>query len=273
MLKKIEKSERFLSKRPHVLRCPICHLEVVLDGSALRCENRHTFNLNKKGYVNFLQQKPDTVHYTRKMFEPRRRLIESGMYLSVLTEIEKEVVSGNLLDVGTGEGTFLHLLCHQGDKYGFDLAKDGIEMATELGISGFLSLSDLTNLPFLDGVFSTILNIFTPSNYREFKRVLADDGVILKVVPDRFYLRELREVYGIPLDYDNRAVIDRFVQEFPNCERKEIKTIFEIPEALRDDFLEMSPLEWAVSKEVKEKAHQAPPCFATIHVVLLIARK
>ncbi len=54
----------------------------------------------------FLQQKPDIEHYTRKMFEPRRRLISSGMYASVLSEIEKEIVKGNLLDVGTGEGTF-----------------------------------------------------------------------------------------------------------------------------------------------------------------------
>ncbi len=35
---------------------------------ALKCENNHTYNLNKKGYVNFLQTKADTEHYTRKMF-------------------------------------------------------------------------------------------------------------------------------------------------------------------------------------------------------------
>lgn len=40
------------------------------------------------------------------MFEPRRRLIQAGMYQNLLTEIQKSFVSGNLLDVGTGEGSF-----------------------------------------------------------------------------------------------------------------------------------------------------------------------
>ncbi|PCS00727.1 Ribosomal RNA large subunit methyltransferase A [Lactococcus fujiensis JCM 16395] len=207
------------------------------------------------------------------MFEPRRRLISSGMYASVLSEIEKEIVKGNLLDVGTGEGTFLDLIPFSGNKFGFDIAKDGIEMATELEIQGFLSLSDLTNLPFADQTFSTILNIFTPSNYHEFKRVMTDDGVVLKIVPDQFYLRELRESYGIPLDYDNHAVVERFKEEFPKRIQKEIRSVFEIPEALRQDFLEMSPLEWAVSSEVKALAHQNPPKTATVHVQLLIGRK
>lgn len=273
MLKKIEKSAGFLKNHEENLRCPLCHEAFTLSGYALICQNRHTFNINKKGFVNFLQQNPDTEHYTRKMFEPRRRLIEAGMYTSVLTEIEKFTLKGSLLDVGTGEGTFLNLLHYEGDKYGFDIAKDGIEMATELDINGFLSLSDLTNLPFADGSFSTILNIFTPSNYREFKRVMADKARVLKIVPDQFYLKELRELYGIPLDYDNSAVVERFKQEFEQTEQIEIHEVFNIPEKLREDFLEMSPLEWSVSEEIKKTAHQNPPHTATVHVQLLIGQK
>ena len=273
MLKKIEKSHLFLTENLENLRCPICHENFVMEGYSLKCAYRHTFNLNKKGYVNFLQQKPDTEHYTRKMFEPRRRLIAAGMYLSALTEIQKALVSGNLLDVGTGEGEFLKILNFDGAKYGFDIAKDGIEMATELDINGFLSLSDLTNLPFADKSFSTILNIFTPSNYREFKRVMADDAVVIKVVPEKFYLRELREAYQLPLDYDNSAVVERFKQEFPNHSEKEIHDVFDLPEELRLDFLEMSPLEWFISPEIKAAAQQNPPRKATIHVKILIGKK
>lgn len=150
MLKKIEKAYLLLEENVEMLRCPICHGKFQLAAYALKCENNHTYNLNKKGYVNFLQTKADTEHYTRKMFEPRRRLIQAGMYQNLLTEIQKSFVSGNLLDVGTGEGSFLELLEGAGAKFAFDIAKDGIEMATELDTESFLSLADLTNLPFAD---------------------------------------------------------------------------------------------------------------------------
>ncbi|WP_312682412.1 putative RNA methyltransferase [Lactococcus taiwanensis] len=273
MLKKIEKSYKLLEENLQLVRCPLCHRPFQLSPYALRCENKHTYNLNKKGYVNFLQTKPDTAHYTRKMFEPRRRLIESGMYQPLLKEIQLILKEGHLIDVGTGEGTFLQELDVKGTKFAFDIAKEGIEMATELEMRSFLSLADLTNLPFADQSFSTVLNIFTPSNYAEFKRVLVPEGVVIKVVPDRYYLQELRNVYGLPIDYENTAVVDRFKAEFSEVEQKELRYTFELPEPLRQDFLSMSPLEWAVSPERKEQARKNPPMRATIHVQLLIGHK
>ncbi|GAB2026618.1 putative RNA methyltransferase [Lactovum odontotermitis] len=272
MLKKIEKARLFLSKHAAALRCPICRENLTLIGNSLVCVSRHTFNLNKKGYVNFLQTAPDTRHYTRKMFEPRRRLIQSGMYDGLLAEIQPYLSGDSLLDVGTGEGSFLQLLQFgTGAKFAFDIAKDGIEMATELDMDSFLSLSDLTNLPFADNSMSTVLNILTPSNYAEFKRVLAADGRLIKVVPDKLYLQELRQVYGLPADHDNSAVIARFAQEFPDFQQHEIYYEFDIPENLRTDFLAMSPLEWAVSEDVKANATQNPPKKATVHLQLLIS--
>lgn len=273
MLKKIEKAYLFLEKNLEVLRCPICQGKFQLEANALKCQNNHTYNLNKKGYVNFLQTKADTEHYTRKMFEPRRRLIQAGMYQHLLTEIQKYFVSGNLLDVGTGEGSFLELLKVDGAKFAFDIAKDGIEMATELEMESFLSLADLTNLPFADESLSVILNIFTPSNYAEFHRVLAESGLVIKIIPDKNYLRELREVYQLPVDYNNQPVLERFREEFPNASQEEIEYQFEIPKNLRHDFLLMSPLEWSVSGERKKFAKENPPKTATIHVQILVGRK
>ena len=274
MLKKIEKVYLLLEKNVNLLGCPICQGKFQLERYALRCESGHTFNLNKKGYVNFLQIKADTEHYTRKMFEPRRRLIQAGMYAPLLSEIQKYFVDGNLLDVGTGEGSFLELLGNiKGEKFAFDIAKDGIEMATELETKSFLSLADLTNLPFADESLSMILNIFTPSNYAEFHRVLAKNGRVIKVVPDRLYLQELRASYGLPIDYDNNAVVERFKAEFPAGEQVEVQYRFDLPEELRTDFLAMSPLEWSISEAKKQEARKHPPKTATVHVQVLIGKK
>ena len=50
MLKKIEKAYVYLEKNLESLSCPLCRASFSLEPYALRCENKHTFNLNKKGY-------------------------------------------------------------------------------------------------------------------------------------------------------------------------------------------------------------------------------
>lgn len=273
MLKKIEKTYLFLEENIRFLTCPLCQSSFTVEKYALTCENRHNFAINKKGYVNFLQTKADTEHYTRKMFEPRRRMIQAGMYSGLLEKMSPYLVNGQLLDIGTGEGSFLQLLDFDGSKFAFDIAKEGIEMATELEFDKFLSLADLTKLPFASQSISSLLNILTPSNYSEFDRVMTEDGVLVKVIPDQYYLAELREIYGLPVDYDNQNVVERFRKEYPDFIEEEVHYKFEIPEDLRSDFLQMSPLEWSISPEIKEKANQNPPQTATIHMKILIGKK
>src|SRR5699024_11433583 len=53
-------------------------------------------------------------------------------------------------------------------------------------------VGDLANTPIGDGSCQVILNIFSPANYMEFKRVLAPNGLVEKVVPRANYLKELR---------------------------------------------------------------------------------
>lgn len=274
MLKKIDKTAEYLAKNIALLRCPLCQKAFRLEKYALICDNRHTYNLNKKGVVNFLTIKPDTTHYTRAMFEPRRKLIQAGMYAPVLAEIQAMLQSGNLLDVGSGEGSFLELLEVDGSKFGFDIALDGVNMATDfMDLQAFFSLSDLTNLPFANSSMATVLNIFTPSNYREFTRVLSSNGQVIKVIPDTYYLQELRTAFGMPVDYDNGDVLRKFAENFPDFEQKEVKYEFVLPESLRQDFLSMSPLEWQVSETEKLEIAKQPPKTATIHVQILQGKK
>lgn len=274
MLKKIDKSALYLGQTLAALRCPLCHTPFKLDNYALICEHRHTYNLNKKGVVNFLSIKPDTSHYTRKMFAPRRQLIQAGMYAPVLQHIQDSLQAGNLLDVGSGEGSFLSLLDVSGNKFGFDIAQDGVNMATDFyDLQAFFSLADLTNLPFANQSMTTILNIFTPSNYREFDRVLAHGGQVIKVIPDRDYLQELRQAFGLPNDYDNHEVLAKFATHFPDFEQKELHYQFDLPLNLQASFLSMSPLEWRISEVAKAEIAQTPPQTATIHVKILQAYK
>lgn len=58
-------------------------------------------------------------------------------------------------------------------------------------------VGDLAESPFRDQSFHIILNQFSPSNYREFKRIVVPNGLVIKVVLRPNYLKELRvALYG-----------------------------------------------------------------------------
>jgi 23S rRNA (guanine745-N1)-methyltransferase len=271
MKKKIDKAADYLRDNPGLLACPICQTAFHLDAYALVCERAHTYNLNKKGYANVLAKKADTEQYTRAMFEPRARMINAGMYQGVLEVIKEHLAPGATLDVGTGEGSFLNLLSPEGPRFGFDIAKDGIEMATNQPIDAFWLLADLTRLPFADSSITNILNIFTPSNYQEFARVLTPgNGRVIKVVPDRYYLQELRQAYGLPVDYDNTKVVEKFQEHYGDVSITEVRYAFPIAETNRRDILRMSPLEWQVPEAKLQALEDNPPTTITVHVKVLV---
>ena len=159
---------------------------------------------------------------------------------------------------------------------GFDISKEGIYLASDYGENVFWCVADLTNLPFQEDRFTTILNIFSPSNYQEFQRVLVDGGQLIKVVPRSGYLKELRAAF-YPEDekkqhYSNQAVVEKFQETFRESERQTLTYVFDIPESCQLSLLEMSPLEWGVSMEIKEKLQKKPLKRITIDLDILIGR-
>lgn len=276
MLKKIDSARNYLEKQYRQFRCPTCHKEFILNGYSLICEENHQFDLSKKGTLYFLSHSIQT-EYNKKMLLHRGKMIRSGMYQPLLDKIiEAMNLTGNTLDVGCGEGSFLSELTRlglAGGKTGFDISKDGIYLASSQPIDAFWCVADLTNLPFNDHSMDTILNIFSPSHYQEFQRVLKQDGTVIKVIPEEGYLKELRAAF-YPDDrekqsYSNEKVLAKFSKEMSVISDERITYTFEIPDVNQLDLLEMSPLEWGVSETVKQKLQKAPLREITIDVRML----
>lgn len=280
MLKKIDKGRQFLLENKGLFRCPLCHTKIETTNNGLVCQQNHHFDLSKKGTLYFLSHAVKT-EYDQGMFEPRRRMIQSGMYQPVLELLAQELPQeADVLDVGCGEGSFLSVLdqLHPLNRaVGFDISKEGVYAATEHPISAFWCVADLTNLPFEDQQFNTILNIFSPSHYQEFQRVLADDGEILKIVPQENYLKELRQAFypdqPEKQQYSNERVVAKFADSLELVGRQRVTYEFEIPEKNQQDLLAMSPLEWQVSPAIKEQLTQDPLKKITIDIELLKGNK
>lgn len=278
MLKKIERGAMFIQTQSDLFRCPTCHQMMHAQEKALVCLEGHRFDVSKKGTLYFLNHQIKT-DYDREMFEHRRKLIVHGMYQPLLDLLQPFCQNQRILDVGCGEGSFLQQLNEQATllpSVGFDISKEGIYLASDYGENVFWCVADLTNLPFQEDRFTTILNIFSPSNYQEFQRVLVDGGQLIKVVPRSGYLKELRAAF-YPEDekkqhYSNQAVVEKFQETFRESERQTLTYVFDIPESCQLSLLEMSPLEWGVSMEIKGKLQKKPLKRITIDLDILIGR-
>lgn len=283
-MKKVERQRAFVQAHRELFRCPVCGkpMQDVVDNS-LVCVNGHHFDFNRHGYLHFLNGAANT-EYGRAMFESRRRLLSAGLFYPIIEEISRLLPSTaqRILDVGTGEGTPLLQLSQLRQNYpdtmiGFDISKPGIILATQLPLTAFFCVADLRQLPFNNDSFDAILELFSPSDYQEFNRVLAPGGQLIKVVPNAEYLVELRRLLynqdEAHQQYDNSQVISLFKHHYPTCKIKRVRYQYTIPVELKAALVEMTPLHWGKNAQQLTTAQLAELTSVTVDVSLLIAQK
>lgn len=254
-MKKIDRAQHFVSQNIALFQCPLCHAPFSrVAGTSVICQNNHVIDFNKHGYLHLLTANGGT-EYDRQMFVDRRQLLAAGLFRPIIEQIAAELPEQPLriLDVGTGEGTPLLQLHEQRQSaddtmMGFDIAKAGIQLATQLPFAGFFCIADLRNLPFRNDQFDLVMELFSPSDYQEFERVLAPGGELIKVIPNANYLVELRHLLYGQADrhyhYDNHRVLDLFRQHYPNATVTPLRYHFPIPDGHQRALIGMTPLHW-----------------------------
>ncbi len=200
----------------HLLRCPLCGGAFLRREGSLVCPNRHTYDIARQGYVNFVPGQKESF-YKKELFESRAKVFEAGVYRPVVERlseaIDRLIPQENpvLLDAGCGEGYYAKAVCPGRDmtRIGFDLSKEAIRLAARGQKMAAFFAADLGRIPVRDGSVDVLLDIFTPANYAEFARVLAPGGLVMKLAPRSGYLKELRALAGDRLrhsEYDGGDV-------------------------------------------------------------------
>lgn len=249
-MKKIEKAQLFLQNHLDVFQCPVCHspFKEITDFQ-LSCQENHHFDLSKKGTLHFLLKLVQS-DYTKEMLLSRQRIAHSGFWYPMLDEVFKQIktTEGVHLDVGCGEGAHSHYLKTRGlsgPTIAFDISKEGIQLGAATYDDLFFLVADLAQSPFSEQSFDTIINILSPSNYKEFKRLLKPGGQVIKVVPGKNYLKELREVSRKDSrEYSNTEVIRKFAEVFPDYTHIPVHYTHTLEDDEIRDFIQMTPLGW-----------------------------
>ena len=218
------KLQRFASAT--AFTCPICQENLTLVEGSLKCNNRHSFDLAKFGYVNLAPQIKQSANYDKENFQNRQQILEAGFYQAILDAISDLLASSEntetILDIGCGEGFYSRKLQeNHPDKtfYAFDISKDSVQIAAKSEPNWAVNwfVGDLARLPIKDASMDILLDIFSPANYGEFRRVLSKDGILIKVIPTENHLKEIRQRVQDQLtnkDYSNQDIKNHFQEHF-----------------------------------------------------------
>ena len=246
------KLQRFASAS--AFACPICQENLTLVESSLKCSNRHSFDLAKFGYVNLAPQIKQSANYNKENFQNRQQILEAGFYQAVLEGISDSLATKpsakTVLDIGCGEGFYSRKLQEVHPEktfYAFDISKDSVQIAAKSEPNWAINwfVGDLAHLPIKDASMDVLLDVFSPANYGEFRRVLSKDGILIKVIPTENHLKEIRQMVQEQLtkkDYSNQDIKEHFQEHF-SIQSSQITSLTKpITAEQRQALLSMTPL-------------------------------
>ena len=258
--------------------CPVCGgpLQLHQSGKSYACQNQHSFDLAKEGYLNLLP-----VQYkhskepgdSKQIMIARREFLEAGFYepmakaVAMMIDADKtESQSMRLLDMGCGEGYYsrkIALYCNHSEQialHGIDIAKFAIAAAAKKQPNARFVVASSNRLPYTDQYFDFVLRVFAPSDDDELKRVLKPSGHLLTVTPGPRHLWQLKEfIYAEVKEHASESLIPLGFERL-SAQRISYK-ITPNPQQ-RIALLQMTPFAWRAN----ESAQQALNSVAVLEI-------
>lgn len=197
-----------------ILCCPVCGKDMLFHEKALRCENGHSFDFAKEGYVNLLRsgKSGDNKGDNKEMARSRRGFLNKGYY-SPLADAVGELAEkystdgGSVLDICCGEGYYTEQLTRRlnRDFYGFDISKNMVRLAGKRKCGASFFVANIASVPVKTGAVKFAFHLFAPFHAEEFSRILADGGVLVTAIPGKRHLFGLKTaLYETPYENDEQ---------------------------------------------------------------------
>lgn len=232
------------------LRCSVCGDPVGVTERTVRCDQGHSFDVAKQGYVNLLHARiPAGTADTAPMVAARVDLLSSGVYLPLADALAKvaseHVENGLVIDAGAGTGYYLaHVLDAVPAAHGLalDVSAVALRRAARAHTRAGAAVWNLWEpWPVADSSASLILNVFAPRNASQFHRVLTADGLLVVATPNPGHLRELGDLV-ISVDGGKDARLeDTLGALFTRVERHEVTQRVTLAPARIRQVVEMGP--------------------------------
>lgn len=276
------------------LICPVCGAHLAQVENTLKCPLAHSFDIAREGYVNLLlmgRKRPRVLGDTREMVRARRGFLERGFYEPLSDAINQRVCDHLtddvddlpvcVADVGCGEGYYIgrlkrYLDSHLGPDnvccFGLDISKEAARLAANRYKDiRFVVASVNRKVLFHGGSVQVLTNVFAPRNAVEFDRVVAQDGVLLVVIPGPGHLANLRsELNLLSMELDKqRRVVEQFAGAFRLTGEYPIAYQISLDGTDLFNLIRMTPNYWHSSKETLDRAKMMGNARTEVDLVIL----
>lgn len=264
--------------------CPICGASLIASERTWCCNNNHSFDVARQGYVNLLTvDKKHSLHPgdTKEMVAARRAFLDSGTYLPIaekLCSLMKECCpsAGTILDAGCGEGYYLSQLGKafpSAELWGLDISKDAVRFAAGRDKRTSWLTATAAELPFSAGSFDALLSMFALTVEDEFARVLREGGIFLQVLAGEDHLMGLKNII-----YPEIIRKEKFQSQTLRGFILERHEILEFPVTVESsaqvrNLLSMTPHFWRISREGAQRMEHTDRLSDTAQVVFNVYRR
>ncbi|MBD3584553.1 methyltransferase domain-containing protein [Salinimonas sp. HHU 13199] len=250
-------------------QCPLCQQPLQLTEKFWHCENNHTFDKAKSGYMNLLpvQSKNSKQPGDDKlMLAARREFHSTGGYAPLMAELAEQIrketshkAAISLFEAGCGEGAYIRYLRRAlSTEFSSlttaanDIAKVGVERAAKADKESQYIVASSYHLPVLSESVDIVLEVFAPGSHTEYARILAPDGKLITVDPGPEHLFELKQhIYENPQKHDssvNESVAFTMTSQAQVCFSVDLQE-----DRRRSGLLGMTPLYWKLQPEKRER--------------------
>lgn len=253
-------------------KCPSCSDVLLLNKRIWACENGHSYDVAKEGYVNLLLAQHKNSKQpgdNKQMVNGRRAFLEQGFY-QPLADVISEIFNQHLgtltdqsevsfFDAGCGEGYYMAQVsqfCHQADIpiefSGLDISKFAVQKAAKKYPKHHFAVASTFQLPLENDSQDAILQIFAPSSESEIHRVLKSNGIWITVNPAANHLFEFKQaLYDKPTEHKAEQMTPA---GFALAQQLNVSFVIKLSEPQqRENLLMMTPYYWSATAEKKHK--------------------
>lgn len=190
---------------PMVYQCPVCQSALRDASGHVFCAQGHHFDRARSGYLNLhaVQHKNSrSPGDSATSISARRSFFDAGYYRALQYAIgeffstqDSTPELGRVLDLGCGEGYYAGYLAErlpQSQIWGLDISKAAIQAAAKRYRKVQFAVGSSYKPPYQTASFSHLLSVFAPLEAVEARRLLRRGGSLLRVLPARAHLYEIK---------------------------------------------------------------------------------
>ena len=243
----------------NLLMCPVCQMQLVLNGKTWRCESNHSYDVAKQGYVNLhvVQHKHSkNPGDTPESVQARRAFLSSGHYAPLQQAVVKKIRDlriENLLDIGCGEGYYTNAMQAEVLQcVGVDIAKNAVQVAAKLNHDVTWVVGTGATLPVKDHSIDLCTSLFSPIPKDEILRVLKSTGYLMVVTPATEHLYAMREaLFEEVKPHDPSKFVEQLSSDFELIEEQVVCAEMKLNQADLKNLIAMTPYAYKAKPECR----------------------